>query len=96
MPDVASTSDIRGRMRYVSPKVHSLLGFTNREIYAGGVRLWLNQIHPADFGRVSQGLTGLFQKDVAFDEDDRIRRKDGTWIWVHDRACRSHGINGVR
>jgi PAS domain S-box-containing protein len=96
MPDVAWTSDIQGRMRYVSPKIHALLGLTNREIYAGGTRLWQNQIHPEDFGRVSQQFRALLEKDVAFDEEYRIRRKDGTWIWVHDRASRSHEINGVR
>lgn len=96
MPDVAWTSDIHGRTRYVSPKVQTLLGFTNREIYAGGTRLWQNQIHPQDFGRVNQRFRELLEKDVAFDEEYRIRRKDGTWIWVHDRASRSHEINGVR
>jgi len=32
---------------------------------------------------------------VAFDEEYRIRRKDGTWIWVHDRATRTHIDDGV-
>ena len=96
MPDVAWTSDVQGRTRYVSPKVQALLGFSNREIYAGGTRLWLNQIHPEDFGRVSQKFAALFEKDLPFDEEYRIRRKDGTWIWVHDRASGSHEINGVR
>ena len=96
MPDVAWTSDIQGRTRYVSPKIPALLGFSNREIYAGGTRLWQNQIHPQDFGRVNQNFAALLEKGVAFDEEYRIRRKDGTWIWVHDRASRSHEINGVR
>jgi len=96
MPDVAWTSDVYGRTRYVSPKVVALLGFTNLEIYAGGTHLWLNQIHPEDFGRVSQHYMALFEQQVAFDEEYRIRRKDGTWIWVHDRATRTHDIEGLR
>lgn len=95
MPDVAWTSDIRGRTRYVSPKVEALLGFTNRELYAGGTHLWLNQIHPEDFGRVSQRYMALFEQQVAFDEEYRIRRKDGSWIWVHDRATRTHEADGL-
>ena len=95
MPDVAWTSDVYGRTRYVSPKVEALLGFTNQEIYAGGTHLWLNQIHPEDFGRVSQRYMALFEQQVAFDEEYRIRRKDGTWIWVHDRATRTHEIEGL-
>ncbi len=96
MPDVAWTSDRHGRTRYVSPKVKALLGFTNEEIYIGGTHLWLNQIHPEDFGRVSQKYRELFEQQVAFDEEYRIRRKDGSWIWVHDRATRTHEIDGVR
>ncbi len=95
MPDVAWTSDVQGGTRYVSPKVEALLGFTNQELYAGGTHLWLNQIHPEDFGRVSQKYMALFENKVAFDEEYRIRRKDGTWIWVHDRATRTHEADGV-
>jgi PAS domain S-box-containing protein len=94
MPDVAWTADIHGRIRYVSPKVDALLGFTNTEIYASG--LWLNQIHPEDFGRVSQGYRALFEQGVSFDEEYRIRRKDGTCIWVHDRATRTFEDRGIR
>lgn len=95
MPDVAWTSDVNGRTRYVSPKVSALLGFTNQEIYAGGTHLWLNQIHAEDFSRVSQKYAALFESQVGFDEEYRIRRKDGTWIWVHDRATRTHQAEGM-
>lgn len=95
MPDVAWTSDVHGGTRYISPKVETVLGFTNRELYAGGTHFWLNQIHPEDFGQVSQKYMGLFEEKVAFDEEYRIRRKDGTWIWVHDRATRTHEDDGV-
>jgi PAS domain S-box-containing protein len=57
MPDVAWTSDVQGGTRYVSPKVEALMGFTNRELYAGGTHLGLNQIHPEDLGRVRQKYT---------------------------------------
>lgn len=95
MPDVAWTSDINGKTRYVSPKVKALLGFTNKEIYTGGTYHWLNQIHPEDFGRVSEKYSALFHNRMAFDEEYRIRRKDGVWIWVHDRATRTHDDGGV-
>jgi PAS domain S-box-containing protein len=95
MPDVAWTSDVHGRTRYVSPKIEALLGFSKQELCAGGTHFWLNQIHPEDFGRVSQRYMALFEQQVAFDEEYRIRRKDGTWIWVHDRATRTHEADGV-
>jgi PAS domain S-box-containing protein len=92
-PDVAWTSNRNGRTIYISPKAEATLGFTPREIYAGGTRLWLSQIHAEDFGRVNQAYAALFEKRVAFDEEYRIRRSDGTWIWVHDRSMGPHEEN---
>ncbi len=95
MPDVAWTSDINGRTRYVSPKVNTLLGYTNQELYAGGTQLWLSQIHHEDLEQVIQHYRALFEKQLAFDEEYRLRHKDGSWVWVHDRATRTHTDNGV-
>jgi len=94
-PDVAWTADRHGHISYISPKAQSVLGYTNQEIYAGGPHLWLGQIHPQDFGRVNQAYAALFEKRSVYDEEYRIRRKDGAWIWVHDRASGTHEENGV-
>src|SRR5271169_608756 len=77
-PDVAWTSDRHGRTIYISPKAEAVLGYTTQEIYAGGAHLWLGQIHAEEFGRVNQAYKALFEKQCAFDEEYRIRRKDGT------------------
>lgn len=94
-PDVAWSSDRNGRTIYISPKAESVLGYTTQEIYAGGTHLWLSQIHAEDFGRVNQAYAALFEKHSAYDEEYRIRRKDGSWIWVHDRASGTHEEDGV-
>jgi two-component system, NtrC family, sensor kinase len=94
-PDVAWTSDRDGRTVYISPKAESLLGYTTPEIYAGGTQFWLSQIHAEDFERVNRAYAALFEKEGAFDEEYRIRRKDGAWIWVHDRATGTHEEGGV-
>lgn len=94
MPDVAWTSDRRGQTVYISPKAEALLGYTKQEIYRG-TRLRMNQIHPEDFGRVNRAYAELFERNVPFDEQYRLRRKDGTWIWVHDRATSTHEENGL-
>ena len=93
-PDVAWTSNQRGRTIYISPKAEAMLGYTTAEIYAGGTHLWLNQIHAEDFGRVNRAYLDLFEKQVAYDEEYRLRRKDGTWIWVHDRSSGTHHEKG--
>jgi two-component system, NtrC family, sensor kinase len=94
-PDVAWTSNQHGRTNYISPKVLGVLGYTKEEICAGGANLWLGRIHPGDFGRVHQAYEDLFAERRALDEEYRIQRKDGAWIWVHDRAVGTHEEDGV-
>jgi PAS domain S-box-containing protein len=94
-PDVAWTSDRSGRKVYISPKVESMLGYSKQEICASGANLWLGRIHPGDFGRVTEAYAALFEKQSAFDQEYRICRKDGAWIWVYDRATRTHEEDGV-
>jgi len=93
-PDVAWTSNRAGRTTYVSPRIEEVLGFTQQEIYRGGTQLWLNQIHAEDFGRVERAYAALFERNLPYDQEYRIRRKDGTWIWVHDRAASPHEESG--
>ena len=93
-PDIAWTSDREGHTIYVSPKAASVLGYSMQEIYAGG-HLWLSQIHAEDFGRVNKSYASLFEKKTVYDEEYRIRHKDGSWIWVHDRASGTHEEDGV-
>ena len=94
-PDVAWTSDRLGHTIYISPKVELLLGYTNQEIYRGGSYLRLSKIHAEDFGRVHQAYAALFEKGSVYDQEYRIQRKDGAWIWVHDRASGTHEENGA-
>ena len=95
MTDVAWTSDRNGRMIYISPKVEAVLGYTKQEICAAGTSLRFGLIHPEDFGRVNRGYRALFENQSAYDEEYRIRRKDGAWIWIHDRASGTYVENGV-
>src|SRR6202140_4049151 len=94
-PDIAWTAERSGRTLYVSPKVEALLGYTKQEICRGGTQLWLGRIHPEDFGRVNAAYAALFEKQTVFDAEYRIRRKDGVWIWVQDRATGTHEENGT-
>ena len=94
MPEVAWTSNRQRRLIYVSPKIEAMLGYTKQEVYAGGTQLWVSQIHAEDFGRVHRAYADLFRKGVPYEQEYRIRRKDGTWIWVYDRAASTHEENG--
>ncbi len=94
-PDVAWTCDREGRTIYMSPKIESVLGYTSEEIRCTGTNLRRNQTHAEDFGRVNQAYQALFEKQGVFDEEYRIRRKDGAWIWIQDRATGAHEENGM-
>jgi PAS domain S-box-containing protein len=94
-PDVAWTSDRNGRSIYISPKVEAVLGYSKAEICASGAHLRMGLIHAEDFGRVHQAYGALFDRQIPFDEEYRIRRKDGSWIWVQDRAMSTYEENGV-
>jgi two-component system, NtrC family, sensor kinase len=85
VPDVVWTSDRQGRTIYVSAKVEEIFGYSAKEICGGG-ELRMGCIHPEDFARVNRSYRSLFDSQSAFDEEYRIRRRDGAWIWIHDRA----------
>jgi PAS domain S-box-containing protein len=95
MAEVAWTSDREGRTTYMSPKVETILGYSKREICASGNALRMGLIHPGDFGRVRKSYRELFDSQRPFNEEYRIRRKDGTWTWIHDRATGTYVENGI-
>ena len=94
MPEVAWTADRHRRLTYVSPKIEDLLGYTKLEVHSPRSQLWVSQIHAEDFGRVHQAYSDLFEKGTLYEQEYRVRRKDGTWIWVYDRAAVPHDENG--
>jgi PAS domain S-box-containing protein len=79
---------------YVSPKVNKTLGYTNQEIYARGVQLLLERVHPEELGRLRAAMEGLYQPGGRFDLEFRFRRKDDIYIWLHSRAV-SYRVNNV-
>jgi PAS domain S-box-containing protein len=93
--EVAWTSDQNRRTIYISPKVEEVLGYTKEEICAGGGGFRSGLIHPEDYDRVNQSYRALFEYQSTFDEEYRIRRKDGGWIWIHDRATGIHEEDGI-
>jgi len=96
LPDVTWTAAENGHTTYISRNVESVYGFSAEEICERGEELWFGRIHPDDLARVSQAFQNLFANDQSFDAEYRVQRKDGEWIWIHDRALRTHVENGVR
>jgi two-component system cell cycle sensor histidine kinase/response regulator CckA len=95
LPDVSWTTSEHMRTMFVSPNVEEIFGYSVAEVYENTERVFLGSIHPEDRQRVIEGFQGLFTRRQRFDEEFRAQRKDGGWIWVHDRSVRTHTENGV-
>jgi PAS domain S-box-containing protein len=93
IPDVTWTTDREGRTLFISPNVRDVYGYSAGEIYAGG-DTWLGNVHPDDRPRVEKAFAELFTEKKAYDIEYRIRRKDGNWIWLHDRSVSSYEKEG--
>jgi PAS domain S-box-containing protein len=96
IPDIVWTADANGQLLYVSDSVDKILGYTTGELIQGGGTLWLDRIHPNDFPKVQLAYQTLFAKEETFDVEYRVRRKDGQWIWLNNRAPSTYVRDGVR
>ena len=86
IPDVVWTADSNRDLIYISGNAVKVLGFNSEELLEKGSHLWLDRIHPEDAARVGQAYQKLFSDGKKFDVEYRICRKDGAWIWLHNRA----------
>ena len=92
IPDVLWTADAEGRTVFVSPNSASVFGYTPEDICQTGVGF--DRIHPDDMQRVRDAYAVLFARHTMFDVEYRIQRRDGAWIWLHDRAIASYERDG--
>ncbi|MGA2914946.1 MAG: PAS domain S-box protein [Sedimentisphaerales bacterium] len=96
IPDVVWTTDLKGRTVFISQNVKKIYGYTPEEIFEGGNEIWFGRIHPDDIERTKKSFTALFEKEDLFDIEYRIKRKDGKWIWLRDRAMSVYEENGIK
>jgi PAS domain S-box-containing protein len=96
IPDVAWTTDQTGGTAFISPNVTRVYGYSPEEIYESGDTVWLGRVHREDLPHVQEAFDTLFTKNRAFDVEYRIKRKDGNWIWLHDRSVSTYEKGGMR
>ncbi len=94
LPSVVWATTADGHTLYISPNIKKIYGYEAEEILTGGDAIWLGRIHKEDLSKVQQAFGGLFQDGTPFDVEYRIQRKDGEWIWLHDRATMTEEVNG--
>ena len=96
IPDVAWTVDDKLRFAFVGDNIEKLSGYSRAEVYENGAQIYLDALHPNDVQKVREGFRALLATGQPFDVECRLRRKDGAWIWVHDRAIAAYEKDGIR
>lgn len=94
IPDAVYTADIKGITTYISPAVEKITGYTVEEFMTNKSN-WFGAIHPDDVKKGAEAFEALFKSKIDFDIEYRYKRKDGKWIWVHDRSNKVYDKNGV-
>jgi len=89
----ACTED--GGFSYISPNVENAYDYSADELIGAGAGFWFDRIHPEDKDRVRTAFRKLFSEGARYDVEYRIQRKDGAWIWLHDRANMVAGEGGI-
>jgi PAS domain S-box-containing protein len=96
LPDVAWTTDSAGHTVYASPQVEDICGFTSEEVIKGGDDIRFGRIHPDDRDSVRSAFERMLRGGGAFDLTYRIQHKNGSWVWLHDRAFARSTKEGTR
>ena len=79
---------------FLSPQWKHLRGYEDNE-FGHHYRDWSEGVHPDDAQRVHEALHAHVKgQSASFDEEYRVRCKDGTWKWVHDRGIAQRDASG--
>ncbi|MBF0328787.1 MAG: PAS domain S-box protein [Nitrospirae bacterium] len=78
--------DVPNKRVLYSPRWKAMRGFSDDEI-SDSEEEWKKSIHPEDIQRVLASITAHFDgKTQWFNEDYRVKCKNGTWLWINDRG----------
>ncbi|WP_017446429.1 PAS domain S-box protein [Gayadomonas joobiniege] len=65
----------------------SMLGYRIEELEPLSINTWYQLTHPDDIKRSDETLTTAFLRmNAYYDNEVRMRHKDGHWVWIHDRG----------
>ena len=67
---------------FISENILQMTGYLSN-VFLDNSGFWFEQIHPEDRQRILNELPRIFEQEV-YTLEYRLRRKDGTYIWVHD------------
>lgn len=79
---------------YVNEKMLAYLGYTYDEFIIDIEGLVMNGIHPDDLARVEQVAEEAMRQDQEYEVQYRMKKKDGSYIWVSDFGKKVLAVNG--
>jgi PAS domain S-box-containing protein len=96
IPDATWTTDRKGKTVFISSNILGIYGYSPEELCGMGKTLWFKRIHPDDVENVKRAFGSLFDiNGFRYDIEYRIKKKDGQWIWLHDRSIATYKKDGV-
>jgi PAS domain S-box-containing protein len=86
--------DMANREIYFSPAWKSMLGFEDHEA-ANRFDEWRDRLHPDDRERAVSTLKDYFESDESnYEQEYRLRHKDGSYRWILTRGVALRDANG--
>lgn len=79
---------------YVNERMLAYLGYTYEEFVTDTKGLVMNGIHPDDLERVEQIASRAMEQDSEYEVRYRMKKKDGSYIWVSDIGKKVLAVNG--
>ncbi|MER6355169.1 SpoIIE family protein phosphatase [Streptomyces sp. NPDC001634] len=86
MPSLMYTWDLRTGALTSDRPVEEVLSGIDPAVMNGGIEAWAALIHPDDLPGAVAGFDTGIQLRGGFQSEYRIRRQDGTYLWIEARA----------
>jgi diguanylate cyclase (GGDEF)-like protein/PAS domain S-box-containing protein len=86
--------NLRTGEAYFSPRWKAILGYEDSEL-ENRPEVWLDRVHPEDVERVKAGILAHCEgRSSHFEDEHRVRHKDGTYRWVLTRGFAERDAEG--
>ncbi len=86
--------DLQNDVLYLSSRWKAILGYKDSDVMYGE-DAWRDRVHPDDLPRALKDIKDHLEGKTEFYENEhRIKHKDGHWIWVLDRGKKILDENG--
>ena len=77
--------NIQSNMVNYNRRIFTMLGYS-AEIFPGDPGTWLELIHPDDRESAVKKIIDRIKHDKSFTLEYRMRKKDGSWLWIEGRG----------